>query len=175
MTAPPKRRWFRFSLRTMFVAVTVFGVWLGWQLKIVREREAIITASTKPQDAATFFVTVEDMESRPSQPSDRWAIRSRASLFQQTTAGRSVVSSNLCAQRRRPTAFGTSRVRFPGSDDPRIRQRDRESLDRVVEGFVVFASRRATAQHGRLLQDRPNREVAAMVKTYRPAKACVGQ
>ena len=41
MTAPPKRRWFRFSLRTMFVVVTVFGVWLGWNLQIVRERNAV--------------------------------------------------------------------------------------------------------------------------------------
>src|SRR4249919_3316018 len=42
MTALPKRRWFRFSLRTMFVVVTIFGVWLGWQLNIVRERKAIL-------------------------------------------------------------------------------------------------------------------------------------
>ena len=48
---PPKRRWFRFSLRTMSVAVTVFGVWLGWQLKIVSERKAILNelrAAGKP-------------------------------------------------------------------------------------------------------------------------------
>ena len=37
MTAP-KRRWFRFSLATMFVVMTLFGIWLGWQMKIVRER-----------------------------------------------------------------------------------------------------------------------------------------
>jgi hypothetical protein len=31
MTSTPKRRWFRiaFSLRTLFVVVTFFGVWLG--------------------------------------------------------------------------------------------------------------------------------------------------
>ena len=40
----PRRRWFRFafSLRTLFVVVTVFGVWLGWQRHIVQERKAII-------------------------------------------------------------------------------------------------------------------------------------
>ena len=44
MTAPPRRRWFRFafSLRTMFVVVTIFGVWLGWNLKIVLERKAVL-------------------------------------------------------------------------------------------------------------------------------------
>jgi hypothetical protein len=34
----PKRRWLRFSVRTLLVAVTIFCVWLGWQVKIVRER-----------------------------------------------------------------------------------------------------------------------------------------
>jgi hypothetical protein len=37
MTAP-KRRWFRYSLRTLFVVVTVFGIWLGWNLHEVNER-----------------------------------------------------------------------------------------------------------------------------------------
>ena len=55
----------------MFVVVTIFGVWLGWNLKIVRERKAIITAIAKPDDAATYFVTLEGQESGPSRrPSD---------------------------------------------------------------------------------------------------------
>ena len=28
--APPRRRWFRFSLRTLFVLVTILGGGLGW-------------------------------------------------------------------------------------------------------------------------------------------------
>ena len=36
--APPRRRWFRFSLRTLFVLVTIFGVWLGVQVKWIRDR-----------------------------------------------------------------------------------------------------------------------------------------
>jgi hypothetical protein len=36
----PRRRWFRFSLRTLFVVVTVLSIWLGWQAKIVRDRKA---------------------------------------------------------------------------------------------------------------------------------------
>ena len=37
----PKRRWLRFSTRTLLVAVTIFCVWLGWQVSIVRERKAV--------------------------------------------------------------------------------------------------------------------------------------
>ena len=47
MTASPIRRWFRFSLRTMFVLVTIFGIGLGWlvrQSQIVRERKQIVEA-----------------------------------------------------------------------------------------------------------------------------------
>ena len=36
-----KRRWLRFSIRTLLVAVTIFCVWLGWQVSIVRERKAV--------------------------------------------------------------------------------------------------------------------------------------
>jgi hypothetical protein len=44
MSTNPKRCWFRFSLRTLFVLVTAFGfvvAWLGWQLQIVRHRQAV--------------------------------------------------------------------------------------------------------------------------------------
>ena len=42
---PTRRRWFRFRLRTLFVLVTVLGVFLGWlgvQLKWIRDRHAAI-------------------------------------------------------------------------------------------------------------------------------------
>src|SRR5690242_12542980 len=38
MSNKPNRRWLRFSIRTLLVAVTIFCVWLGWQVSIVRER-----------------------------------------------------------------------------------------------------------------------------------------
>lgn len=37
-----RRRWFQFGLGTVFVAVTVFAVWLGWELKYIRERKAFL-------------------------------------------------------------------------------------------------------------------------------------
>jgi len=36
-----KRRWLRFSVRTLLAAVTIFCVWLGWQMQIVRERKVL--------------------------------------------------------------------------------------------------------------------------------------
>jgi len=41
MDGKPKRRWLRFSIRTLLVAVTLFCVWLGWQWRIVQERRAV--------------------------------------------------------------------------------------------------------------------------------------
>ncbi len=39
MSSPaPKSRQFRISLRTLFVVLTVFGVWLGWQVNIINAR-----------------------------------------------------------------------------------------------------------------------------------------
>jgi len=32
VTVPRQRRWYQFSLRTLFVVITLFGIWLGWQL-----------------------------------------------------------------------------------------------------------------------------------------------
>ncbi len=42
MTTTPKRRWPRFTLRTLFVVVTVFGVWLGWNVHQVHERDRLL-------------------------------------------------------------------------------------------------------------------------------------
>jgi hypothetical protein len=35
-------RWFRYSLRGLFVAITLFGCWLGWVSSVVRERQAVL-------------------------------------------------------------------------------------------------------------------------------------
>jgi hypothetical protein len=41
MDGKPKRRWLRFSLSTLLIGVTIFCMWLGWQVSIVRERRAL--------------------------------------------------------------------------------------------------------------------------------------
>jgi hypothetical protein len=41
-----KRRWFQYSLRTLLIGVTLLAVvcgYVGWQAKIVREREAMLS------------------------------------------------------------------------------------------------------------------------------------
>lgn len=38
MTPAPKRRWFRFSLRTLFVVVTVLACWLGYAIPWIKSR-----------------------------------------------------------------------------------------------------------------------------------------
>jgi hypothetical protein len=43
MSTPQPRRWPRFSLRTIFVVLTLVATWLGWNLQIVRERQRIRT------------------------------------------------------------------------------------------------------------------------------------
>jgi hypothetical protein len=48
MPMPAPKRWFRFSLRTLFVFMTVFAIWLtwlGWQRGVVRERSKLLQAN----------------------------------------------------------------------------------------------------------------------------------
>jgi hypothetical protein len=43
-SSPPRRRWARFSLRGLFVAIAVVGLglgWLAWNIQQVRERRAV--------------------------------------------------------------------------------------------------------------------------------------
>jgi len=43
MLPAPKRRWLRFSLRSMFVLVTLVAIWLGWNVHVVRQRNDMTT------------------------------------------------------------------------------------------------------------------------------------
>jgi hypothetical protein len=44
----PKRRWFRFSLRTLFVVVTVIACWMGYQLNWIRQRHEFVGQRLAP-------------------------------------------------------------------------------------------------------------------------------
>ena len=39
MSEKPKRRWFSFSLRTMFVLLTAICVWVGYEVNWIRQRQ----------------------------------------------------------------------------------------------------------------------------------------
>lgn len=56
MTAP-RRRCFRFSLRTLFVVVTVFGCWLGYQLNWIRQRHAYLRTKGTWEDPVDYDST----------------------------------------------------------------------------------------------------------------------
>ena len=46
MTPAPKRRWLRFNLRMLMVAMTLLGLafaWIGMSVKWIRDREAFLT------------------------------------------------------------------------------------------------------------------------------------
>ena len=69
MTYAPDRRWFRFSLRTLFATVTIAAAglgWLMWQRNIVEERGRAIQEIgpiefTNPPDTTyVLFGCVED-------------------------------------------------------------------------------------------------------------------
>ncbi len=59
MTPAPKRRWFRFSLRTLFVVVTVLGVWLGMRANSVHRRDEFlmrgVVVSQRPTPPARYW------------------------------------------------------------------------------------------------------------------------
>ncbi len=88
--AKPKRRWFRFSLRTMLVAITIVTVWLGWNLHAVRQRKAALQllSTRRPIEARTsssgayHYITSPDngfgplgVEYRPATPFRVSAVR----------------------------------------------------------------------------------------------------
>jgi hypothetical protein len=58
MENTPRRRWFRFafSLRTLFVVVTIFGVWLGWQVRVVHERKSLLSEAKREIDPKGRFL-----------------------------------------------------------------------------------------------------------------------
>jgi hypothetical protein len=65
MATDPKPRRLRFTLRTLLVVMAAVGVWLGWQLSIVRERQA---TRHWLSEGAGWFITATDYAQIPSPP-----------------------------------------------------------------------------------------------------------
>jgi hypothetical protein len=55
----------------MFVVVTVFGVWLGWELHIVRERKAILAEIRQASPNKHVIIVLEEMELIPKYVDSR--------------------------------------------------------------------------------------------------------
>lgn len=65
----PERRCFRFSLRTMFVVLTVFFSWLGWEMNSIHRRRAAIERLTP---LAARFVSLESEQKKG--PGQKWLL-----------------------------------------------------------------------------------------------------
>jgi len=66
------RRWFRFRLRTFFVLLTLFGVWLGVQVKWIRDRHAYLATRRSSQ------YSFQDPAGKPrAAPGGLWLLRER--------------------------------------------------------------------------------------------------
>jgi hypothetical protein len=57
----PNRRWFQFSLRTLFVVATVICVWLGWNVSTVQSRKRAL-ARIQSSEGRFIVNTGPDLE-----------------------------------------------------------------------------------------------------------------
>ena len=54
----PRRRWFQFGLRTLFVLTTLVALWLAWELSFIRERQAWLRENPALVDQDAPLLTV---------------------------------------------------------------------------------------------------------------------
>jgi hypothetical protein len=80
MTPALKHRWFRYSLRTLFVVVTLFACWLAYSLTWVRQRHEFL--STESPQAIVF-----DGEMAALPPGMLWILNEQG-------VGRIIILSN---------------------------------------------------------------------------------
>ena len=67
---PAPKRWFRWSLPTMFVVVTVAGCWLGYSLNWIRQRHEVLAREFHGR-RCTYGVPPRDLQ-RADVP---WTLR----------------------------------------------------------------------------------------------------
>jgi hypothetical protein len=65
-TTPPRRRWFQFSLGTLFVVVTLFAAFLAYNINWIRQRQEALA-----HIAAGSYVTAGTLTDIRSEPSQR--------------------------------------------------------------------------------------------------------
>jgi hypothetical protein len=64
----PRRRWFQFGLRTLFIVMTVVALLLAWELSFIRERQAWLRENPAlvDQDATLLPVPLAQMVMPPT-------------------------------------------------------------------------------------------------------------
>ena len=76
ITKPPparKWRWFRFSLRTFLLVVTVLCVWLGWKINAAREqRQAVAEVRALDAHVRYDFEIVPGLLPKSPHPEPGW-------------------------------------------------------------------------------------------------------
>jgi hypothetical protein len=70
MKEKPKRRWRRFSIRTLLVAVTIVCLWLGWQVNTVWQRRGLLDLVSERGGAYLFVADSNPFEAADRAPLD---------------------------------------------------------------------------------------------------------
>lgn len=86
-------RAFRFRLRTLFVVLTVFAAWFGWQVKTVRDRAAV--RQDLVSRGAHFYASGRLMHGGPIQDSVRRGARSARLSWLRRSLGDEIVADIL--------------------------------------------------------------------------------
>jgi hypothetical protein len=74
MTVAPTHRWFRWSLVTMFVVVTLFAVWLGYSANWIRQRRAFVSEQRQHLRAIGSDVDFYSSRNRVQAPYGAWLL-----------------------------------------------------------------------------------------------------
>jgi hypothetical protein len=67
MNGKPNRRWLRYSIRTLLIAITILCVWLGWNYRIVEERKAVMKLI---ESRGGHIIAGDPFSSPPEYPPD---------------------------------------------------------------------------------------------------------
>ena len=106
----PRRRWFRYSLRTFFFVLTVFGVWLAWEHRVIAERREV-RRWIKDHDGYTWSVDNVRFEDPRHKPG-------RIPLIRQWLGDEAITVITLPhgMEEADPEGFGRARRAFPEAE-----------------------------------------------------------
>lgn len=135
----PSRRWFRFSLRTLLIVVTIFAIWLGYQWHWIRQRREFLERDTRLGNQTGLNV--------PSAPHLLWAFGEAGydSLFVlvDSTISEQITANEKTRLDRARRLFPEAKVQvvyqpYPGTTNlqpPRL-----PNGDWILDGDVNFTS-----------------------------------